>query len=88
MKAIFFRTAAAVALAAAMTSGAVAKTMTYCSEGSPENFNPQINTTGPSLSAAHPVFNRLVEFERDSTKLKPGLAESWDISSEIGRAHV
>lgn len=82
MKAIFFRTAAAAALAVAMTSGALAKTMTYCSEGSPENFNPQINTTGPSLSAAHPVFNRLVEFERDSTKLRPGLAESWEISAD------
>lgn len=46
--------------------------MTYCSEGNTESFSPQINATGPSLSAAHPVFNRLVEFEHDSTKLKPG----------------
>lgn len=59
-----------------------AKTLVYCSEGSPENFTPALNTTGTSLDAARPVFNQLVEFERGSTNVVPGLAEKWDISAD------
>ena len=65
-----------------LAGGANAKTLVYCSEGSPENFNPQINTTGTSLDAARPVYNQLVEFERGSTKVIPGLAESWTTSDD------
>ncbi|MGO8799771.1 MAG: ABC transporter substrate-binding protein [Roseiarcus sp.] len=57
-----------------------AKTLVYCSEGSPENFTPAINTTGTSFDAARPVYNRLTEFRRGTTIVGPGLAESWDIS--------
>ncbi|HYE01003.1 MAG TPA: ABC transporter substrate-binding protein, partial [Alphaproteobacteria bacterium] len=72
---------AAIGLALAVGAGpAAAKTMVYCSEGSPENFNPQINTTGTTFDAARPVYNQLVEFERGSTKVVPGLAESWSVS--------
>jgi len=57
-----------------------AKTLVYCSEGSPENFTPALNTTGTTFDAARPVFNQLVEFERGTTDVRPGLAESWDIA--------
>ena len=66
------------ALAAAGAAGA--KTLVYCSEGSPENFTPAINTTGTSFDAARPVYNRLTEFKRGTTEVVPGLAESWDIT--------
>ena len=56
-----------------------AKTLVYCSEGSPENFQPAINTTGTSFDAARPVYNRLTEFKRGTTEVIPGLAESWEI---------
>jgi dipeptide transport system substrate-binding protein len=59
-----------------------AKTLVYCSEGSPENFTPALNTTGTSFDAARPVYNQLVEFERGSTKVVPGLAESWTVSED------
>src|SRR3954465_15241253 len=76
----------AVALSVAMALGAAhsadAKTFIYCSEGSPENFNPQINTTGTSFDAAYPVFNRLVEFQPGTTKIMPGLAEKWEVSDD------
>ncbi|MFO0997785.1 MAG: ABC transporter substrate-binding protein [Alphaproteobacteria bacterium] len=63
-----------------MCSTAVAaKTIVYCSEGSPENFTPALNITGTSLDAARPVYDQLVEFERGSTTVVPGLAESWTI---------
>jgi dipeptide transport system substrate-binding protein len=69
--------AAAVALSA---SGVSAKTLVYCSEGSPENFTPALNITGTSLDAARPVFNQLIEFERGSTKVVSGLAEKWEVT--------
>ena len=59
---------------------AMAKTLVYCSEGSPENFTPAINTTGTSFDAARPIYNQLVEFERGSAKVVPGLAEAYEIT--------
>ncbi|WP_407050065.1 ABC transporter substrate-binding protein [Methyloraptor flagellatus] len=81
MKRTLFAGAATLAamLALGMT-GASAKTLVYCSEGSPENFTPALNTTGTSFDAARPVFNQLVEFERGTTTVVPGLAEKWDIT--------
>jgi dipeptide transport system substrate-binding protein len=63
-------------------SPVAAKTLVFCSEGSPENFYPAINTTGTSFDANEPIYNRLVEFERGGTKVIPGLAERWDISAD------
>jgi len=57
-----------------------AKTLVYCSEGSPENFNPMINTTGTTFDANKPIYNQLVQFKLGTTEVVPGLAESWDIT--------
>ena len=64
------------------TAMAATKTLVYCSEGSPENFTPALNTTGTSLDAARPVYNQLVEFAPGTTDLRPGLAEKWDVSKD------
>ena len=79
MKALTF---AGVGLAALLASAGLspAKTLVYCSEGSPENFTPAINTTGTSFDAARPVYNRLTEFKRGTTEVVPGLAESWEVA--------
>src|SRR6185369_10692869 len=69
----------ALALALAATP-AFAKTLVYCSEGSPENFTPALNTTGTSFDAARPVYDKLTEFKRGSTEVEPGLAESWTVT--------
>ena len=61
---------------------AQAKSLVYCSEGSPENFTPAINTTGTSLDAARPVYNKLVQFTPGSTAVEPGLAESYEVSDD------
>ena len=61
---------------------ASAKTLVFCSEGSPENFYPGINTTGTSFDGNEPIYNRLVDFERGGTKVVPSLAEKWDISAD------
>ena len=72
-------TVAALALAA---TGLSAKTLVFCSEGSPENFYPAINTTGTSFDANSQIYSRIVDFERGGTTVVPGLAERWTISSD------
>ena len=74
--------AAACAAVLAGAAGAQAKTLVYCSEGSPENFNPMINTTGTTFDANLPIYNRLLEFRAGSTEVMPGLAEKWDVSAD------
>ena len=72
-----------LALATALTTPALGKTLVYCSEGSPEGFNPQLYTAGTTFDAsARAIYNTLVEFEHGTTDLRPGLAESWDISDD------
>jgi dipeptide transport system substrate-binding protein len=74
---------AAGALLAVAGSAFAAKTLVYCSEGSPEGFNPQYFTTGTTFDAVSvPMFNRLVEFELGTTNIVPGLAESWTASAD------
>ncbi len=70
--------AAGALCAAVIAAPAFGKTLVYCSEGSPEGFNPQFYTAGTTFDAtSRPIYNRLVEFERGTTKIGPGLAESW-----------
>jgi dipeptide transport system substrate-binding protein len=59
-----------------------AKTLVYCSEGSPENFAPSINTTGTSFDVTEQIYDNIVDFERGGTKVVPGLAEKWEISKD------
>ncbi|MCB9942006.1 MAG: ABC transporter substrate-binding protein [Geminicoccaceae bacterium] len=73
----------ATMLAAGVTAPAMAKTLVYCSEGSPEGFDPALYTAGTTFDASsRPVYNRLVEFKQGTTELIPGLAESWEISDD------
>jgi len=80
----FKRTAlCALALPALMAvSGVSAKTLVFCSEGSPENFAPSINTTGTSFDANEQIYDNIVQFKRGGTEVVPGLAQSWDISKD------
>ena len=60
-----------------------AKTCVYCSEGSPEGFNPALYTAGTTFDAcSRTLFDKLVHFERGTTNIIPGLAESWDVSTD------
>ncbi|AMS44266.1 ABC transporter substrate-binding protein [Aminobacter sp. NyZ550] len=77
-------TFAAALLAATVLSGAAsAKTFVYCSEGSPEGFDPGLYTAGTTFdAAAHTVYNRLLEFKKGTTETEPGLAESYTVSDD------
>ena len=51
---------AASALAMTTAMPALAKTFVYCSEASPEGFDPAPYTAGTTFDAsAHPIYNRL-----------------------------
>jgi len=71
---------AALALVAASAS---AKTLTVCTEASPDGFDYSLfhaNSTADASSEA--LYNRLVEFEPGTTKLMPALAERWELSAD------
>lgn len=60
-----------------------AKTLVYCSEGSPEGFTPALYTAGTTFDASSkPIYDRLVIFDRGTTNIIPGLAESWEVSPD------
>ncbi len=83
MKRRLLRTTVVVAFALGVMASAQAKTLVYCSEGSPEGFNPQLYTAGTTFDASSvAVYDRLVEFVRGGTEIEPGLAESWEISDD------
>ncbi|SDR63358.1 dipeptide transport system substrate-binding protein [Rhizobiales bacterium GAS113] len=77
-------TLAGASLAALLlgASALSAKTFVYCSEGSPENFTPAINTTGTSFDAARPVYSQLVKFVRGTTEVEADLADKWEVSED------
>ncbi|TMG87244.1 MAG: ABC transporter substrate-binding protein [Betaproteobacteria bacterium] len=76
-------TALAAALLLSCSTALAKGTLVYCSEGSPEGFQPQFFTTGTTFDAVSvPMFNRLVEFEIGTTNIVPALAESWTVSPD------
>ncbi|MDH3695523.1 MAG: ABC transporter substrate-binding protein [Gammaproteobacteria bacterium] len=65
------------------SSAFAAKTLVYCSEGSPEGFTPSLYTAGTTFDASsRAMFDRLVHFKRGTTEIEPGLAESWEVSDD------
>ncbi|MDX7998429.1 ABC transporter substrate-binding protein [Xenorhabdus sp. Reich] len=70
-------------VALAITASVQAKTLVYCSEGSPEGFNPQLFTSGTTYDASSvPIYNRLVDFKLGTTEIIPSLSERWEVSDD------
>lgn len=82
MKKTLIKAALTISLAViASASFAAEKTLVFCSEGSPGGFNPSLHSAGTDFDASsQPIYNRLTEFEPGTTKVVPGLAESWTVS--------
>ena len=75
--------AAGVTALAFSTGAASAQALVYCSEGSPEGFDPALYTAGTTFDASsHPIYNRLTEFKVGTTEVIPALAESWEVSDD------
>jgi dipeptide transport system substrate-binding protein len=74
---------AAVALAAGLATAADAGTLVFCSQGSPEGFDPALWTAPTTFDASsRTVYDRLVEFAADTVDIEPGLAERWEVSDD------
>lgn len=68
---------------AVLCAPAAAKTLTVCTEASPDGFDYSLYSANSTADAAsEALYNRLVEFEPGTTQLRPALAESWDISAD------
>ena len=75
--------ASAASAASAADAKPAGKTLVYCSEASPEGFDPGQYTGGNTFDASgHAVYNQLVSFVNGTTDVEPGLAEKWDISGD------
>jgi dipeptide transport system substrate-binding protein len=83
-------TFAAALLAATMLGGvANAKTLVYCSEGSPEGFDPALYTAGTTFDASsRPVFNRLVEFKPGTTEISASCMSCCKASPACSAQHT
>lgn len=81
------KTVLALALSALLPASAAwaanKDTIIYCSEASPESFNPQIASSGPSfVASSQTLYNRLINFDPVKNTPVPSLAESWTISPD------
>lgn len=57
--------------------------LVYCSEGSPETFNPQLVTSGTTIDAiSQQLYDRLLQIDADTGELVPALAKSWQVSAD------
>lgn len=62
--------------------------LVYCSEGSPETFNPQLVTSGTTIDAiSQQLYDRLLDINAENGELVPGLAKSWQVS-EDGKTYL
>lgn len=59
------------------------KSVIYCSEGSPEGFNPQTVTSNVTIDAtSNQLYNRLITYSDDNNEASPSLAKSWHITRD------
>jgi len=59
------------------------RSIIYCSEGSPETFNPQLSTSGTTSDAtAKQLYNSLIIYKGKNNTLGPSLAKSWHVTRD------
>ncbi|MET0208366.1 MAG: ABC transporter substrate-binding protein [Burkholderiaceae bacterium] len=61
---------------------AVAKPLIYCTDASPEGFDPGLWDSASTNNVNNQMFQGLVRFERGGTALQPALATAWTISPD------
>ncbi|MBU2893895.1 ABC transporter substrate-binding protein [Colwellia sp. D2M02] len=59
------------------------RSIIYCSEGSPETFNPQLITSGTTIDAtSHQLYDRLIAYHGEDNTISPALAKSWHMTRD------
>jgi cationic peptide transport system substrate-binding protein len=65
------------------TSSIHTNSVIYCSEGSPETFNPQLITSGTTIDAiSKQLYSRLVTFNSEDDSIVPSVAKSWHVTRD------
>lgn len=73
----------AIAIWCGLASSADARTLTFCPDAPPEGFDPALYATQATFDAsAQALYDRLVTYERGTTRVKPSLATRWEISED------
>ena len=75
---------AALPLIAPLSTQAQAKPkpVVFCSDASPEGFDPAMWDSSSTSAATGQIFDGLLGFKRPTTELEPRLATSWEISPD------
>lgn len=61
-------------------------TLLYCSEASPDSFNPQLATSGTTIDAvSNQIYSRLVKIDSKTGKIKSDLARTVIVSEDAKR---
>ena len=59
------------------------RSIIYCSEGSPETFNPQLSTSGTTSDAtSKQLYNSLIAYKGNKNTLGPSLAKDWHVTRD------
>jgi len=59
------------------------RSIIYCSEGSPETFNPQLVTSGTTIdSTSNQLYDRLIAYQGQDNIIGPALAKSWHVTRD------
>ncbi len=59
------------------------RSIIYCSEGSPQSFNPQLSTSGTTSDATSKLlYNTLIVFKGENNILAPSIAKSWHVTRD------
>ena len=59
------------------------RSIIYCSEGSPETFNPQLSTSGTTTDAtSKQLYNSLIVYKGQKNILGPSLAKDWHVTRD------
>lgn len=57
--------------------------LVYCSESDPISMNPQLDTSTTTADAtAHQIYDRLLEFDTETGRIRPSLASGWSVSDD------
>ena len=81
--------ASALMMSTMLAAGAAqAKTLVYCSEGSPEDSTPAFIPPARPSMLVRPVYNQLVEFERGTTNVDPGPCRKLGSFRRRSRIHL
>ncbi|MBI3369229.1 MAG: hypothetical protein HY021_12535 [Burkholderiales bacterium] len=76
------RAVLSVALLLVSAAAAQAKPLVYCSDASPEGFDPGLWDAAATSAVNGQIFQGLLAFRRDGTALEARLAERWDIAPD------